>query len=141
LAFITPRSGAALAADNPIFSKLRAENRFGVPFFSVIISSSIACIIALSGSFIQLITISVVCRFIQHIATCTALFSLEKKVQMNSFSYSWQRLIPFFALLSMGILLCFAEPYQLLFGSSALIVAIPLYWIQKKLVKRAAIPA
>jgi amino acid transporter len=131
--FITPHSCQALAEDHTIFSKFVQQNRFGAPYGAIIISSILACSIALSGSFMELVTISVISRFAQHIATCLALFSMEKKGFMQPFSSPWKRMIPLFAIASILWLLAHAELYHVMYGFGALVIGIPLYFLQKKL--------
>lgn len=135
--FVTPRSFSALSADHLLFSKADQENRFGAPWVAITISGLIACVIALTGSFVELVVISAVSRFSQHITTCAALFVMNKRGLMNSFASPWKRAIPCFALVSMAWLLSYAELYQILYGFGALFLGIPLYYLQTKLAQRA----
>ncbi|MBA2727833.1 MAG: amino acid permease [Parachlamydiaceae bacterium] len=131
--FITPHSCQALAEDHTIFLKFTKQNRFGAPYGAIIVSSLLTCAVALSGSFMELVTISVVSRFAQHIVTSLALFSLEKKGIMQPFSRPWKRAIPIIAIVSILWLLSNAELYHVIYGLGALVVGAPLYFIQKKL--------
>lgn len=131
--FITPRSCQALAEDHTLFNKCVQQNRYGAPYGAIIISSILACIIALSGSFMELVTISVISRFAQHIATCLALFAMEKQGVMQPFSRPWKRAIPIFAIVSILWLLIHADLYHIIYGLGALVVGVPLYFLQKKL--------
>ncbi len=135
--FVTPRSFSALAADHVLFSKANRENRFGAPWVAIAVSGLISCVIALTGSFVELVVISAVSRFSQHITTCAALFVMNKRGLMNSFSSPWKKAIPCFALASMAWLLSYAEIYQLLYGFAALFLGIPLYYIQTKIAQRS----
>ena len=135
--FVTPRSFSALAADHLLFSKANQENRFGAPWVAIVVSGLISCVIALTGSFVELVVISAVSRFSQHITTCAALFVMNKRGLMNSFSSPWKRAIPCFALVSMAWLLSYAELYQLLYGFAALFLGIPLYYIQTKIAQKS----
>lgn len=136
--FITPHSCQALAEDHTIFSKFVQQNRFGAPYGAIIISSGLACLIALSGNFLELVTISVIARFAQHIATSLALFSMEKKGFMQPFSSPWKRMIPIFAIGSILWLLSNAELYHVIYGFGALVVGVPLYFLQKQLDENAS---
>lgn len=133
--FITPRTPSAMAEDRLIFPQLLELNRYGSPHISIMISVIITAFIALSGSFVQLVTISVISRFAQYISTCLAVYVYEKKGLMQPFSSPWKRLIPLFALLGIGWMLMNAAPYQLLWGFGALILGVPLYFLQKWLMK------
>lgn len=136
--FITPHSCQALAEDHTIFSKFVQQNRFGAPYGAIIISSSIACLIALSGNFMELVTISVIARFVQHIATSLAVFSMERKGVMQPFSSHWKRMIPVFAIASILWLLANAELFHVIYGFGALVVGIPIYYLQKQLDAKAS---
>jgi len=135
--FITPRSCASLAEEQGVFPILYRKNSFQAPVVAILLSSTIACIIALSGSFVELVTISVVSRFVQHTTTSLAIFQMERKGIMQPFTSSWKRLIPLFAIGSMGWLLSFAEAYQIFWGLCALVLGVPLYFLQKRLAKTA----
>lgn len=129
--FMTPRTCAVLAHEKMLPAKLIEENRFGAPHIAILISTLITCAIALSGSFVQLATISVISRFAQNISTCLALFAFDRKGIMQPFSHPLKKAIPLFALLGMAWLLLYAQPYQLLFGFGALLLGIPLYFLNK----------
>lgn len=136
--FITPRTPSAMAEDRLIFPKLLDLNRYGSPYISIVISTLLTTIIALSGSFVQLVTISVVSRFAQYISTCLAIYMYERKGLLQPFSSPWKRFIPLFALVGIGWMLMNAEPYQLLLGFGALILGVPLYFLQKVLMRSNA---
>ncbi|HXF29676.1 MAG TPA: hypothetical protein VN457_07475, partial [Chlamydiales bacterium] len=131
-------SCAALAQEQQILSSLVKQNRFGAPYISIVVSAIATCIIALSGSFVELVTISVISRFVQHTTTTMALFVFEKKGMMQPFSSSWKRAIPIVALLSIFWLLSQAELYQIVCGLGALVVGVPLYFVQKQLAAKTA---
>ncbi len=139
--FVTPRSFSALSKDQLIFSKADQENRFGVPWVAIVVSGAISCLIALTGSFVELVVISAVSRFSQHATTCAALFVLNRRGQISSFTSAWKRLIPCFALASMAWLLMYAEIYQLACGFAALFLGLPLYFLQARLAKAAPVEA
>ena len=130
--FITPRNCSVMAEDQRIFSALLQQNRFGAPYVAIIASSILTCVIALSGSFVELITISVISRFASHITTCTALFALDKKGVFQPFTKPWKKVIPLFALTSIGWLLMQAELYQIAWGLGVLALGIPLYYLQSR---------
>lgn len=130
--FITPRSCSVMAEDRMIFPKLVQQNRFGSPYIAIIISVLLTAVIALSGNFTQLITISVVSRFAHSITTCLALFVFDRKGVFKPFDRPWKKGIPIFALIGMGWLIMHTELYQLYWAFGALIIGIPIYFLQKK---------
>lgn len=134
--FITPRNCAVLAEDHMLFSRFVQQNRFEAPYVAIIVSSVIVCMVALSGGFLELVTISVVARFVQHTTICLALFSLDKKKVMNPFSSSWKKAIPLFALSGILWLLFHAELYHIAYGLGALCVGALLYHAQHRFAKK-----
>jgi amino acid transporter len=134
--FFTPRSCSALAEDGMLSPKLFKQNRFGSPHVAILISVLITTAIALSGNFVQLVTISVVSRFAQHITTCLALYVFEKRGVMNPFDKPWKKAIPVIALTGILWLLFHAELYQVLWGFGALVLGVPLYFFQKWTLKK-----
>ncbi len=130
--FTTPRSCVALAQDRMIPQQLVKNNSFGSPYLAILLSVTLTCAIAFSGNFVQLVTISVVSRFAQYVTTCLALYVFDRKGIMKPFNRPWKRVIPLFALLGIGWLLLQTELYQLCWGCGALILGIPLYFLQRK---------
>lgn len=135
--FLTPRSGVALAEDRLVPAVIAAKNKFGTPYLAIIITVILTCFIALSGSFVELVTISVVSRFAQYISTCLASikFNQEKLLQASNCKRIGILSVPILALLGIVWLLFHASIHQIFIGFSALIVGIPLYFIQKIVAK------
>jgi len=131
--FITPRSGAALAEDGMIPKKIAAKGRFGTPTWAILLTIGMTSLLALSGSFTQLAVISVISRFAQYISTCLAVFVLHKKI--NQAKRPLQQvlfiIIPGIALTGIGWLILQATVEQLVWGLGALVLGIPLYWLQR----------
>lgn len=131
--FITPRSGVALAEDGLIPRKIAAKGRFGTPVWAILITMGATGLLALSGSFSQLVVISVVSRFAQYVSTCLAVFVLHRR--MTESKSSLQKIllfiIPGIGLIGVGWLVTHATLMQLVWGLGALILGIPLYWLQR----------
>lgn len=132
--FITPRSGVALAEDGMIPRWIGNKGRFGTPVWSILVTMGLTGLIALSGSFTELATISVLSRFVQYISTCIAAVVLHRRegiVQSR-----WKRLalivIPGVALLGLGWLLMQASLSEVLWGLGALVLGVPLFWLQQR---------
>ncbi len=132
--FITPRSGLALAEQGMLPSCLAASNRFGAPYWCIIISGLIAMGITCTGTFTTLATISVVARFTQYIPTCLAVivFRKTKKDAPRSFRLPFGNAIPILAILISFILLSQISLSQLIMGFGALVVAVPFYFLWKR---------
>jgi amino acid transporter len=130
--FITPRSGVALAEDGMVPKWIASKGRFGTPIWAIIITVSFTGLFALSGSFSQLAVVSVVARFVQYISTCLAVIVLRKQIgaEHNGLRRSLTIVIPIVALVGIGWLLTHATGNQLLWGSSALVLGIPLYFLR-----------
>jgi len=130
--FITPRSGAALAEDGLMPRKMAVKGRFGTPTCAILVTMGATGLLALSSSFTQLAVISVISRFSQYISTCLAVMVLHKKMDRSKsvFQQALFIVIPIFALLGIGWLILQATPMQLIWGLGALVLGIPLYFIQ-----------
>lgn len=132
--FVTPRNGVALAEDGMVPRWIGSKGRFGTPVWAILLTVGLTALIALSGSFAQLITISVVSRFVQYTSTCLAVYVLHRK---QSSEYTrLKRLfliaIPTIALIGLGWLLMQATIIQLAWGLGGLILGLPLYWLQQR---------
>lgn len=132
--FITPRSGVALAEDAMIPEKIAAKGRFGTPVLAILLTVGLTGLFAISGSFAQLIVISVVSRFAQYVSTCLAVFVLHKKINKNKrpFQKILVLIIPTIGLAGVGWLIFQATLVQLIWGLGFLILGIPFYWLQRQ---------
>lgn len=133
-AFIAPKIGTALAEDNMIPQKIAEKNRFGMPYIAISITVLATTLMALTGSFTELVVVSAVSRFAQHISTCLAVLVLYK----HRFSLKKPQLqvllmiVPIIGLGGIGWLLLQTPLFQLVYGFAALILGIPLYFFWKR---------
>ena len=96
--------------------------------------------IALSGTYSQLIKISVISRFIQYIPTCIAVLVFRKKYvgKEVNFKIPFGPVVPIFATIVSIVLLAFAgssEPEKILWGFGGLLIGVPMYFIMRYLNK------
>jgi len=124
--FIAPKNGVALAEDGMIPEFIARKNRFGMPYIAILITVFATMMAALSGSFIQLIAISAVSRFAQHITTCLAVYVFYKK-KLSPIAMG----IPLIGLGGIAWLMFQAPVLQLTYGLAALFIGIPLYFLWK----------
>lgn len=130
--FMSPRIAIALAEDRLIPSVIAQKNRFGAPYIAIIVTSLLACTVALSGNFYQLAMLSVIARFAQYIPTCLALLVLRKRPEWSaSLKGSSNVIIPIMALMFSFWLLWQVSYMQLIWGFGALFIGIPLYHLLK----------
>lgn len=128
--FFTPRSAVALAQDGMIPQKLMEKGRYGTPYLAILATAALASLIALSGNFAQLVTISVLSRFVQYISTCLAVFVFYKEGRINF--HPFKLIIPIIGLGGIIWLLFQATLPQLYWGLGALVIAIPFYPMCRK---------
>lgn len=136
--FGTPRLAVALAEDGLLPGAMTKKSRFDTPYVAIIVTSLLTIPIALSGSFTQLATISVVSRFTQYIPTALAVLVLRKKNKKSTFRIPFGPVIP---ILAVGVsiwLLIHATAVQILWGLGALAVIAPFYFIIRRREKTAA---
>lgn len=129
--FITPHSGLALAEQHMLPAFMVKRNRFGAPYWCIIVSTIVAMLIGYTGGFAFLASISVVSRFSQYIPTCLSIMVFRKKMPdaPRVFKIPFGPVIPVIALLVSFWLLAQAKPQQLLIGFGAAIVALPFYFL------------
>lgn len=132
--FVTPMSGLALAEQGMIPAFMAKRNRFGAPYWAIIISTVIAALIAYTGGFAFLAGISVVSRFSQYIPTCLSIPVFRKKMPdaPRAFKIPFGPVIPIVATAVSLWLLSQATVQQLVMGLGAAIVAVPFYFLMKK---------
>lgn len=131
--FLTPRAGVALAEDRLVPAVIAEKNRFGTPYLAILITVIFTGCVALSGNFTELVTISVVSRFSQYISTCIASVVFNRS-RLSTCTLAEALLIlfvPFVALCGLTWLLFHASVQQIILGFSALILGVPLYFLQK----------
>lgn len=131
LSFVGATSAEVLAQDGllpSIFSKKKND----VPVWNIMITLGIALIIALSGSFTTLATMSVIARFAQYIPTVLAVLVLRKTKGKAPFTIWGGRLIPIMSLMAMGWFMIQTSWQDLVGGMIGLIIGIPIYMVQKK---------
>lgn len=129
--FITPHSGLALAEQHMLPAFMAKRNRFGAPYWCIIVSTIVAMLVGYTGGFAFLASISVVSRFSQYIPTCLSIMVFRKKMPdaPRVFKIPFGPVIPVIALLVSFWLLAQAKPQQLLIGFGAAIVALPFYFL------------
>lgn len=129
--FVTPRGITALAQDHQLPSVFGQYNEKGVPVIAIICSGLITWLIALSGSFEELVSITVIARFAQYIPTCIAIIVLRfKKPHIERhFKIPFGITLPVLGIVMCIWLLSFASARQLIIGFSGIVVAIIFYFI------------
>lgn len=131
--FIVPKTGQALAEDRMIPEFIAKKNRFGSAYVSILVTVFLTGFMAISGDFLQLVAISVVSRFVQHISTCLAVYVLykERLTLDQPFGKLISMFIPLISLCGISWLIYQTPVYQLVAGVIALFISIPLYFIWK----------
>lgn len=141
--FGSPRTGVALAEDGLVPARLAQLNRFGAPQLAILVTVLLAVPVALSGSFVQLATISMVSRFAQYLPTCLAVLVLRRRRpdQPAGFRIPFGPAVPLLAVAACLWLLSQATAVQLAWGLAALAAGAPLYFLLKSLNPTPAAPA
>lgn len=132
--FVTPHCGLALAEQHMLPAFMAERNRFGAPYWCIIISTVVAMLIGYSGGFAFLASISVVSRFSQYIPTCLSIMVFRKKMPdaPRAFKIPFGSVIPVIALIVSLWLLAQAKPQQLMIGFGAAVIALPFYFLMHK---------
>lgn len=135
--FITPRSGVALAQDGLLPRIIAKESKFGTPGYSILITVVLALLLAWSGSFATLASISVISRFAQYLPTCLAILVLRKRKDLKTtFKVPFGPVIPIAAVAVSIWMLSKAPMDKILFGLMGLLVGVPIYFAMKMIEKK-----
>lgn len=123
---LTPKFGVALAEDGMAAAIIAKQNRYGAPYVAILISMAAAAVISLLGSFVYLVALSAVSRFLQHIVICLASISINKD------RLSVVRIaVPILGLTGVFWLMGQAEINQLMITAAAFCFSAPFYFLQK----------
>ncbi|UCE07221.1 MAG: amino acid permease, partial [bacterium] len=133
-----PRVYYAMAKDKLFFKKVASVHpRFHTPAFAIVIQCIWSCMLALSGTFEQLITFVMVVSIMFWIAATAAVFALRKKYPNMPRPYkTWgYPIVPtLFIVVSTGILInaLVEKPVESLAGLGITILGIPIYYLWNK---------
>jgi amino acid transporter len=139
-------AGQVLTGSRMLFAL--AENRALPPFFGFIhpvhrtpskaiwFTSLVALLLALSGSFVYLATVSAVARLVTYTGACAATLALRQKrfegaVQPATFVVPFGPVVPLASILISLALIAGATRVQLLGGAAALAAGAALYWLNR----------
>ena len=134
-----PRVYYAMAKDKLFFRRVASVHpRFHTPAFAIVIQCIWACLLALSGTFEQLITFVMVVSIMFWIAATASVFTLRKKYPDVPRPYqTWgYPLVPIlFIVASTGILVnaVVEKPAESLAGLGITVIGIPVYYLWKKI--------
>ena len=137
---IGPRYLFALARDGygpKIFGRIHPTYR--TPAVAIVVQTSLALILALSGSFVQLAMLSIIARLATYIGTVAAIPVLRRKFgnAENTFQTPGGYLIP---LLAIGICLVFLSSttvVNLIAGGVALVIGAIIYYFRGEKMEEA----
>lgn len=138
-----PRYLFALAEDG--FGPRALANvhpRWRTPYVAIIVQSTIALILALSGSFVQLAMLSIVARLATYMGTAAAVPVLRRKFPRTESTVRLPGgpLIPLAALALCIVFLLSATVWNLVAGAIALVVGLLLYAFRRRPVADTAVP-
>jgi len=130
---IGPRYLFALARDGygpSIMGKIHPEYR--TPAAAIITQTTIALILALTGSFVQLALLSIIARMTTYIGTVAAIPVLRRKFGKNpdAFILPGRLIIPFLALIICAILLASTTWFNLIAGAAGIIVGAIIFYFR-----------
>lgn len=136
---MVPRFGAAIADEGLLPAKISEKNKNDAPVVAIIISSVIAILLLLTGSFESLATLSVVFRFFQYIPTALAVLTLRKKYPEKkvTFRVPGGPVIPILAVGVSLVMLIAADPKNLLYGAIGVAIASVVYYFMHGRKKQA----
>jgi basic amino acid/polyamine antiporter, APA family len=108
--------------------------RFRTPTVAILAQTAIALPLALSGSFTQLATLSVIARLATYFGTAAAVLKLRRKFPdaPNIVRTPGGPIIPIAALLLCLVFAASAEPRNLIAGAIALLVGLGLYALRRR---------
>ncbi|MGT2887601.1 APC family permease [Streptococcus didelphis] len=135
---MVPRYGAAIADEGLLPAAIAKKNKNGAPLVAIFISSAIAIILLLTGSFRDLATFSVVFRFFQYIPTALAVMKLRKDQPDAKliFRVPFGPLIPILAVIVSLLMIWGENPMNFVYGLIGVVISSAVYFIMKGLNKK-----
>jgi APA family basic amino acid/polyamine antiporter len=134
-----PRVYYAMANDGLFFRKLaEVHPRFGTPAFAIIAGSAWSIVLALAGTFTELVTYVVFCGWIFYGLSAATIFVYRKRVPAGDYAYRvpgypWTPLLFIAAALVLVINTLIDNvkqaPYKTLFAVSIILLGVPVYMI------------
>ncbi len=140
-ALIAPRFLYAMAQDGHLPAALaRLHPTFHTPVAAIALSTVLSVLLAVTGSFEQLVVISVVARFAQFVPTCLAVLVLRARDRPDAepppFRIPGGPVVPVLALALCAALLAQAPPARLLAGGLAILSGLPVWAAMRALRRR-----
>jgi amino acid transporter len=110
------------------------------PVVAIVVTSAVALVLAISGSYVELAVVSVVARFVQYIPTCIAVLYFRKRRpgEEPGFRIPWGPAVPVLAVGLCAWLLIASEWSRLLWGLVGLAAGLSIYALMRLLRGRAA---
>lgn len=134
-ALTAPRCLFALAEKGQLPAPLaRIHPTYKTPWVAILLTAAMTLTLALSGSFEQLIVISVVARFVQYIPTCIAVLVLRHRERMQKSPAPARIRLPLGPLVPLiSIVLCIwlltqVDRWKLAAGAGAFVLGVPFYF-------------
>jgi len=107
--------------------------RYRTPDFSILVYASFAMLLALTGTFQQLVAVSAVARIVFYIGTCAAVPVLRRRTDLETREGSFQlpggMTIPILALAVNIVIIAGADSRSLVAGGTAMIIGTVLYYV------------
>lgn len=132
--FIAPRACTSLAEDGMLPAFLNRRTSWGTPWASSVVVAILSILLAWSGSFTTLATISAVSRFTQYLPTVLSVIVFRRKWKDRERTYKIPGgiFVPVVAFLTSLWMLSNAKPMQLVWGLGGILVIAPYYLVYKK---------
>lgn len=134
IALTSPRSLYVLSADGflpRIFSEIHPA--YHTPYMAIVVNAGLTLLLTLTGSFVHLVTASVMVSILQYIPTCLAVIVLRRQrpEQERGYRIPGGYCIPILALVICGWLICHVEPKVIAATAVAIVVSLPFYFKRK----------
>lgn len=112
----------------------RVHSRFQTPINAILVTSAVALVLALSGTFVQMAQASAISRLVVYVAACASVLRLRSSrfagtVNPPTFVVPFGPVIPVTAILVALTILAGAQPRQLIAGSVAIAAGAMLYLV------------
>ena len=129
--FVAPRSLVALANHQIVPALFLRKNRYHVEGSAIVVTTALALVIALSGTFAELAILTVVARFAQYLPTCLAVLVFRRRFPGLASTYviPGGSLIPLLSIATSLWLIANAPLNNLIFGFGGLVTGAIIYRI------------
>ena len=147
LSYSTPYVASSLANEHQLLPQFFGKkSKSGAPYVAIIITAGLCALLILSGGYLFLVPCTIIISLVQYFSTSLVMFVKQwrrqrhqEQLPQGAFNLRGGILVPVLSLLVCVYILVNLKLKVILFGVTALICGVALYFIDKLITKKAKI--